>query len=486
MIKIPLSRFPSKFSLDQARAQLTFKIKEYGKANSFIEETYFHPGETHVLLPRFYAQKKKLHSPSQDDSQLLSMRIRPELKFAAKLVETPERPQIQAFEKTLRQLKEYHGATLVLPCGTGKTHIMIALCMALGVRPLLLAHTDDLISQLSQRLLELVPGARVGIIQQDRVEVEDCDFVVASIQSIHSRDYGPKVLSCGLLVVDEAHHVAAQTYTSALSKIPHYYSLGLTATPKRGDGRGPVVHYLLGKQSFAFSPPKNNQVQVNVIVYRRPGVRQKPLIYPNGVMGTSTMITQLTRDPTRNQVLLAIIRIMHKKYPERKGLVLSDRVEHLKTLYRELDDPSISAVITGSYHTEMTKKERAASKRNREELQFNKFVTFSTYKLLEEAIDFSGSFLIFATPKPKITQPAGRIMRGRHGQPVIFDLLDPWSIFAMWGEHRGRFYQTRGYTCLRLTAGQVVGAGAKVGVATGARGDSAVRPVSAAGTSLNV
>jgi DNA repair protein RadD len=39
-------------------------------------------------------------------------------------------------------------------------------------------------------------------------------------------------------VVDEAHHVRAQTYCQTLNRYPDAVVLGLTATPCRGDGRG--------------------------------------------------------------------------------------------------------------------------------------------------------------------------------------------------------------------------------------------------------
>src|SRR5207245_11515359 len=41
-----------------------------------------------------------------------------------------------------------------------------------------------------------------------------------------------------LLIIDEAHHCPATTYTKIIDGYPNATLLGLTATPCRGDGRG--------------------------------------------------------------------------------------------------------------------------------------------------------------------------------------------------------------------------------------------------------
>ena len=64
------------------------------------------------------------------------------------------------------------------------------------------------------------------------------DIVSASIQSI-SRDnrlstFDPNEFS--MIICDEAHHAAAPTYRKVLDYFHPKKLIGLTATPKRGDG----------------------------------------------------------------------------------------------------------------------------------------------------------------------------------------------------------------------------------------------------------
>ena len=57
---------------------------------------------------------------------------------------------------------------------------------------------------------------------------------VASIDTLLARDRRPPAT---LIVYDECHHAAADTYRTVLDAYPDVRMLGLTATPQRGDGR---------------------------------------------------------------------------------------------------------------------------------------------------------------------------------------------------------------------------------------------------------
>ena len=60
---------------------------------------------------------------------------------------------------------------------------------------------------------------------------------VTSIQWL-SRHYGEMEEKPGLIVIDEAHHALAETYTEVMNAYPKAKKLGLTATPYRLNGKG--------------------------------------------------------------------------------------------------------------------------------------------------------------------------------------------------------------------------------------------------------
>lgn len=125
---------------------------------------------------------------------------------------------------------------LVLPTGGGKTAIageFIRNTTANSGRTLVLAHRRELIDQMWLRLRDIEVDA--GIIMAGRRARPDLPVQVASKDTLTARGSAPDDID--LIVVDEAHHAAADDYRSILGAYPRAKAiLGLTATPERSDG----------------------------------------------------------------------------------------------------------------------------------------------------------------------------------------------------------------------------------------------------------
>jgi superfamily II DNA or RNA helicase len=74
-------------------------------------------------------------------------------------------------------IKAGHGV-LSLPCGYGKTTVSLAIACKLGYRTMIVVHKQFLADQWKERIQQFCPGATIGIVQQDRKDV-NCDFVIA-------------------------------------------------------------------------------------------------------------------------------------------------------------------------------------------------------------------------------------------------------------------------------------------------------------------
>jgi superfamily II DNA or RNA helicase len=125
---------------------------------------------------------------------------------------------------------------------SGKTVTFGHLAATNPGRTLVLAHREELIHQAHAKLTAIAPGLRPGIEMASRT-AGDAQAVVGSIQSMASerrlaawpRD------AFSLIVVDEAHHAAAQTYVTVMQHFGCYAAtptVGFTATLARGDGVG--------------------------------------------------------------------------------------------------------------------------------------------------------------------------------------------------------------------------------------------------------
>lgn len=126
---------------------------------------------------------------------------------------------------------------LVAPTGSGKTTIaakMVEGAVARSKRVLFVAHRKELIDQAHARISS--HGIEAGIIMADHpLKRPDLPVQVASIQTLARRERWPE---CELIIIDEAHHAAAQSYKRLFDTYPNAWFIGLTATPWRLDGKG--------------------------------------------------------------------------------------------------------------------------------------------------------------------------------------------------------------------------------------------------------
>jgi len=126
---------------------------------------------------------------------------------------------------------------LVAPTGAGKTVMFAAItsgAVERGRRVLILVHRRELIRQASAKLTHA--GVDHGIIAAG-FQPSDHPVQVASVQTL-ARRLKLQTWQPDLIVVDEAHHAVAGTWSQILDHWPHALRLGVTATPVRRDGRG--------------------------------------------------------------------------------------------------------------------------------------------------------------------------------------------------------------------------------------------------------
>ena len=143
--------------------------------------------------------------------------------------------QLRAVEAVRDAFGRVKRVLLVLPTGGGKTHTaaaLIARAHARGRRCLFLVHRREIVRDTACRLQ--AAGIPCGVVMAGE-RATDAPVQVASVQTIAARELAPPA---DLLIWDEAHHVAADTWRTIAAQYPGAYHLGLTATPVRSDGQG--------------------------------------------------------------------------------------------------------------------------------------------------------------------------------------------------------------------------------------------------------
>jgi DNA repair protein RadD len=133
---------------------------------------------------------------------------------------------------------------LVLPTGSGKSHVVAALCKEAlqnwpETRILMLTHVKELIEQNAEKMLLHWPDAPLGIYSAGigRRDLGE-PITFAGIQSV--RNLAKEIGHVDLIVIDEAHmvnHKAEGGYRSLIKRLKGYNQhlrvIGLTATPFR-------------------------------------------------------------------------------------------------------------------------------------------------------------------------------------------------------------------------------------------------------------
>lgn len=152
--------------------------------------------------------------------------------------------QERAVRDLRRLLKIHRRVVAVSPTGSGKTVIGSAVLGASSrKRVLWLAHRIELLRQARDSLVAAgIAPEHVGILSGPEKVNTGARILVASVDMFRALP----VPDVDLIVVDEAHHVTAQSYRDIIDARRNAQVLGLTATPERLDGAplGDVFNHL--------------------------------------------------------------------------------------------------------------------------------------------------------------------------------------------------------------------------------------------------
>lgn len=149
--------------------------------------------------------------------------------------------QSEAMQAVLREWEGGHLRTLlVLPTGTGKTIVFSKIIEELvrrGERVLVMAHRGELLEQAADKLANATGLGCAVEKAQETCRGSFYRVTVGSVQTLMQ----PKRLALfsesyfDTIIVDEAHHCAADSYQRILDHFKDAKVLGVTATPDRAD-----------------------------------------------------------------------------------------------------------------------------------------------------------------------------------------------------------------------------------------------------------
>ena len=132
---------------------------------------------------------------------------------------------------------------IVAATGTGKTVISAFdfksfIAKNSNAKLLFIAHRKEILEQARATFQGILKDNNFGELFMDGIEPEKYDSVFASVQTLNNRINSLNLSESfyDFIIVDEVHHIAANSYRPILSRFKPKVLLGLTSTPERMDG----------------------------------------------------------------------------------------------------------------------------------------------------------------------------------------------------------------------------------------------------------
>ena len=267
------------------------------------------------------------------------------------------------------------------------------------------------------------------------IEVKDNhNFILATKSNTNYID-GPIVSNC--------HHISSEVFSNCLRKCTTIYGLGLSATMQRKDGLSHVFKMYLGDICY-----KNKAIQskddvlVKAIDYKvLDDDEYNEVLYDyRGNVKHTTMISKVASYEYRTNFILSVIYNEFKVNPEQQIILLSQTKNMLNYLYKMIVNDNI--LTTGYYIGGMKEADLKISEK--------KQVILATYAMAAEALDIPTlTTLVLATSKSDIVQAVGRILRMKHANPLIIDIIDQHDCFLNQFNKRKAFYNEKNYKIIR-------------------------------------
>jgi superfamily II DNA or RNA helicase len=132
---------------------------------------------------------------------------------------------------------------IVAATGTGKTVVSAFdyknfIKNNSSAKLLFVAHRREILEQARATFQGILKDNNFGELFVDGIEPEKYDYAFASVQTLNNRINSINLSESfyDFIIVDEVHHIAANSYRPILSRFKPKVLLGLTATPERMDG----------------------------------------------------------------------------------------------------------------------------------------------------------------------------------------------------------------------------------------------------------
>ena len=326
----------------------------------------------------------------------------------------------------------------------GKTVVCCDMIARRGISTLILVDRADLMNQWIKRLDEFLDineelpeyQTKTGRTRKRKSLIGNLQGAhdtltgivdVAMIRSLKKKDgFHPMLKEYAQVYFDECHHAASESAIEVLQEINAKYVYGVTATPKRGDGKEKINEFLLGPIRYRFTAKDRAEEQnIDHLVYPRFTRTVKSHHLSKTPYGNDAYELIRNNDVRDEQIIRDVADCVQAG---RTPVVLTKYVDHANELSERLKTCADRLILlTGANGT---KARRAQVEELNRVDDSESLILVGTGSLLGEGFDFPRLDTLFmATPvsgENVVEQYVGRLNRDYDGKEnvIVYDYVD--------------------------------------------------------------
>jgi superfamily II DNA or RNA helicase len=397
-----------------------FIIKKKSNKNTFGTERYFRfieETENSIIIPKGFVGKtirfcreNKIDYDFIDERKKLNS---VSFSFNAQLKEHQQLVMNSISKKDL--------GVIVAPPGSGKTVVGLKIIADKKQPALIITHRKQIAEQWIERIEAFLGISKndIGKIGQGRNKIGK-HITIAMIQSLSKEIEKPDskdfLNTFGTIIIDECHHIPAETFRNTIAKLQTFYLYGLTATPFRKYNDDKLIFIHLGE---IIAEIKSNEISTSKtpkIIIRN---TELDVPFNSKTDKFETLSKILIHDSTRNKRILQ--DVINELKSDKKVIIITERKEHIDSLNQYLKQSYETITLSG--------EDSESAKNSKWKLlkEGNYQVLITTGQFFGEGTDLQNPnclFLVYPFSfEGKLIQYIGRVQRSKV-TPTIYDYRD--------------------------------------------------------------
>ncbi|MBK9732622.1 MAG: DEAD/DEAH box helicase family protein [Chitinophagaceae bacterium] len=408
-LKEELNFTNSEFIIKKKIGKNTFGTERYFK---FVEES-----ENEVVIPRGFIGKL--------------IRFCRENKIEHDFVDERERHKAIPFlfnaqlrehqQVAIESISKKDLGVIVAPPSSGKTIVALKIISNKQQPALIIVHRKQLVEQWIERIETFlgIPKSEIGKIGQGKSNLGR-KITIATIQSLSKEfeksDNDNLKTAFGTVIVDECHHIPAETYRNTIAKLQTFYLYGLTATPFRKYNDGKLIFIHLGEVISEIKSSAISTAQQAKIIIRN---TELDVPFNSKTDQFETLSKILVHDSARNRLILQDVVIELKE--GKRVVIITERKEHIDSLHQYIKQLYETITLSG----DDSESSRNAKWKILKDGNYQALIT--TGQFFGEGTDLQNAnclFLVYPFSfEGKLIQYIGRVQRSEV-TPTIYDYRD--------------------------------------------------------------